>query len=243
MGAVSLRTLGLDGTVGLDLGRRCAVGICAVPLWTLGVHRRRLGMDAGTRGRDGEAGVCAGASRVCGRPAFQPVDVDRRRVAGVAWFPLGPREVYVPAYHVSPAYVQQVNVTNTTITNVNVTNVRYVNREVVGGVTAVPQSAFASSQPVGRAAVAVNPREIASAQVTGTAAIAPRQESVLGNVQGRGMATRPPAAIMNRPVVAKRRLRPLQFRLCSGRRLWRQIRVVLWTRRSWAGFGGISRRQ
>lgn len=124
-------------------------------------------------------------------------------VAGVAWFPLGPREVYVPAYHVSPAYVQQVNVTNTTITNVNVTNVRYVNREVVGGVTAVPQSAFASSQPVGRAAVAVNPREIASAQVTGTAAIAPRQESVLGNVQGRGMATRPPAAIMNRPVVAK----------------------------------------
>ena len=32
--------------------------------------------------------------------------------AGVAWFPLGPRDVYVPAYHCSPRYVQYVNVTN-----------------------------------------------------------------------------------------------------------------------------------
>src|SRR5271156_5277319 len=32
---------------------------------------------------------------------------------GVAWFPLGPGEVFVPGYHVSRAYVNQVNVTNT----------------------------------------------------------------------------------------------------------------------------------
>ena len=34
---------------------------------------------------------------------------------GVAWFPLGPREVYVPSYPVSRTYVTNVNVTNTTV--------------------------------------------------------------------------------------------------------------------------------
>ena len=42
---------------------------------------------------------------------------------GVAWFPLGPREVYVPPYRASERYVQRVNVTNTTVNVVNVTNV------------------------------------------------------------------------------------------------------------------------
>ena len=42
---------------------------------------------------------------------------------GVAWFPLGPREVYVPPYRTSVRYVQNVNVTNTTVNVVNVTNV------------------------------------------------------------------------------------------------------------------------
>src|SRR5207245_7824657 len=61
---------------------------------------------------------------------------------GVAWFPLGPREVYVPPYRVSPTYVNRVNVTNVTnITNVtNVTNVRYVNQSVPGAVTAVSRN-------------------------------------------------------------------------------------------------------
>ena len=50
----------------------------------------------------------------------------------VGWLPLGPGEVYAPAYHVSPTYFSQVNVTNTRINNsVNITNVYnnyYVNR-------------------------------------------------------------------------------------------------------------------
>ena len=63
----------------------------------------------------------------------------------VAWFPLGPREVYVPSYRVSPAYVNRVNVTNTTVNvtqvtnvynttivnnNTTINNVTYVNRNV-----------------------------------------------------------------------------------------------------------------
>ena len=63
---------------------------------------------------------------------------------GVAWFALGPREVYVPSYHTSPVYLNRVNVTNTVIVNnnmnVNVTNVQYVNRGAPGAVMAVQQT-------------------------------------------------------------------------------------------------------
>jgi len=77
--------------------------------------------------------------------------------ANVGWFPLAPREVYVPGYHVSPTYVRNVNITNTTIvnntyiTNVyqnSVTNIHYVNN-TSGAVTAVPHTVFTSGQRVG----------------------------------------------------------------------------------------------
>ena len=67
-------------------------------------------------------------------------------VGVAAWFPLGPGEVYRPAYHVSEVYVRNVNivhVTNVTvINNVNVTNVRYVNQNVAGAVTVVSGTRF-----------------------------------------------------------------------------------------------------
>src|SRR6202011_1247673 len=86
---------------------------------------------------------------------------------GVGWFPLGPREVYRPSYRVSETYVTRVNVTNVTnitnITNVtNVNNVRYVNQNVPGAVTAVSHTDFASSRPIGRAAVVLPPSAVAS---------------------------------------------------------------------------------
>jgi len=139
--------------------------------------------------------------------------------ANVGWFPLGPREVYVPSYNVSRRYVERVNVSNTTvntttitniyntqITNNNVTNTRitYVNRTVRGGVTAVPQSTFASAQPVARAVVVVNQQQIAAAPVNRRAAVAPTRNSVLGPSASAGnRVARPPAAIVQRPVVAK----------------------------------------
>src|SRR5215467_822843 len=132
---------------------------------------------------------------------------------GVAWFPLGPRDVYCPSYRVGPRYVEHVNVYNTTIinrtqvTNVyntvyvqkNVTNINYQNRTYV---TATSQASFTSAQPVGRNMVRVDSREVASAQVSPlTPAVAPQQRSVLGAAaQAR---VRPPAQVMARPVVAK----------------------------------------
>jgi hypothetical protein len=121
-----------------------------------------------------------------------------------AWFPLGPGEVYRPAYHVSDRYVRNVNivhVTNVTvINNVNVTNVRYVNREVPGGVTAVSHETFVSARPVGGAAVRVDVREVSQAQVIGsTAMIPPRRESVVGGP----IRTNVPAGRMERQVVVR----------------------------------------
>ena len=136
----------------------------------------------------------------------------------VAWFPLGPREVYVPAYAASPAYVNRINVSNTIVSsttvttvydthvtnNYSVTNVTYVNRTAPGAVTAVPRRAFTSAQPVARAAVPVSVQEAASAPVGARVALAPTRESVLGiHASTAGRATRPPAAAASRPVVAK----------------------------------------
>jgi len=138
----------------------------------------------------------------------------------VGWFPLGPREVYVPSYHVSREYENRINISNTTvnsttITNVynttiinkstTITNVTYANRNVQGAVTVVPQRAFASAQPVARAAVAVNAQQIAAAPVSARVAVAPTRESVLGaKAATANHVTAPPAAVMNRQVIAKR---------------------------------------
>jgi hypothetical protein len=138
----------------------------------------------------------------------------------VGWFPLGPREVYVPSYHVSREYVNRVNVSNTTVNNVtitnvynttiinkttNITNVTYVNRSVQGAVTVVPQRAFSSAQPVSRVAVAVNERQIAAASVSARVAVAPTRESVLGaRAATANHVSAPPQAVMNRQVIANR---------------------------------------
>jgi hypothetical protein len=137
----------------------------------------------------------------------------------VAWFPLGPREVYVPPYHVSPAYVNRVNISNTTVNqttvtnvynttivnnNTTVNNVTYVNRNVNGAVTAVPQHAFAGGQPVARSAVTLTRQQIAAAPVNARVAVAPTQNAVTG--PGAGTDNRvagPPRAVFTRPVIAK----------------------------------------
>ena len=80
----------------------------------------------------------------------------------VGWFPLAPREVYVPTYHVSPRYVQNVNITHVTnITNITtivnnpqaaVADRDFSNRKFPHAVTVVPTSVMTSRQPVAAAA-------------------------------------------------------------------------------------------
>jgi hypothetical protein len=137
--------------------------------------------------------------------------------ASVGWFPLGPREVYVPSYPVSRTYVNNVNVSNTTVNttvvnnyynnvvvnkNVTVTNVKYVNQGVPGAVSATSGTAFSSGRPVAQNAVKVDAREVANAPVVAmTPTATPQREAVLG--AGKPTTVRPPTAIANRAVVAK----------------------------------------
>jgi hypothetical protein len=129
---------------------------------------------------------------------------------GVGWFALGPREVYVPSYHTSPTYLNRINVTNTVIvnnvniTNVNITNVNYVNRGAPGAVMAVQREAFASAKPVQSAAVTVRPEALRSAPVIATAAIAPTRASIVRTAAPGASAVRPAAAVLARPVIAKK---------------------------------------
>ncbi|HVZ23513.1 MAG TPA: DUF6600 domain-containing protein, partial [Vicinamibacterales bacterium] len=144
--------------------------------------------------------------------------------AGVAWFPLGPREVYVPARRFSPRYVERVNVTNTVIvnrtyiTNVyenRVTHITYRNRTVPGAVTAVSRTTFTSAQPVGRHTVRLTEREITRVQATAFAPrIEPVRESRLGTV--RRNVRVPPATIVNRQVIVKREPPPAAARFARN---------------------------
>jgi hypothetical protein len=97
----------------------------------------------------------------------------------VGWFPLAPREVYVPSHPASVTYVRQINITNvvnvTHITSATIhgghaSHANYRNRE---DAVVVRQSDFAGSRPVARAALAVHPEALAAAPVSHRAAVAP----------------------------------------------------------------------
>ena len=149
-----------------------------------------------------------------GGPRFSvSVSVGSRGPGYVGWFPLGPREVYVPTYRTSPGYVNRVNVSNTTVNNITITNVynntentniRYSNKNVRGAVTAVSQTTFVSAHHVGKGAVIVNSQEITSAPVNRRAEVAPTRNSVLGPSAGGGnRAAQPPEKVNNRTIVSK----------------------------------------
>jgi hypothetical protein len=128
---------------------------------------------------------------------------------GVAWFPLGPREVYRPAYKVSPTYFERVNVSNTVVNKTviknvyvtkNVTNITYVNRRVPGAVVAVPQETFRSAQPVAKAVVKAPREVIEGREVADAAPVAPNEKSLHAGAPAR---EKPPARVFTRQVVAK----------------------------------------
>jgi hypothetical protein len=151
-----------------------------------------------------------------GGPRFA-VGVAVGGASSVGWFPLGPREVYVPSYRVSRTYVNNVNISNTTVNttvvnnyyntnvvnnNTTVTNVRYVNQRVPGAVTATSTQVLTTSQPVARNSVRVDERQMANAQVAiRTPAMAPERQAFVGG--GRPASARPPERIVNRAVVAR----------------------------------------
>jgi len=130
----------------------------------------------------------------------------------VGWFPLAPREVYVPSYRVSPRYAQNINITH--VTNVTVINNVFANpqgprefgnRRFPNAITVVPTAVMTARQPVAPAAAQLrqNPawsREIANVQPGRGAAtlIAPPVAAPpMRSVDPRNV--RPPPGVAERP--------------------------------------------
>jgi len=128
--------------------------------------------------------------------------------SGIGWFPLGPREVYVPPYAVSTTYVQRVNVTTVNITvenieRINVTQVTYVNRTAPYAVTAVPRQMFTAGRPTGGNTISFTTEQARRAPIIGMGAtVSPQRESVIFNSQA-APAPRPPAQVVGRPVFGR----------------------------------------
>jgi len=174
-----------------------------------------------------EGGWCWAPGPIAVRPVYAPAFVAfvggggfafGVGVAPVAWFPLAPREVWVPWYRTSPGYVNNVNITNTRVNVTQVTNVynttiinnntttvnriTYVNQRVPNAVTAVSHEAFVNARPVNNNLVKVDESKIAQAPIARNVPVQPVKQSVLG--AGRPAAAKPPAAVENRQVVATR---------------------------------------
>ncbi|HWS75944.1 MAG TPA: DUF6600 domain-containing protein [Quisquiliibacterium sp.] len=127
---------------------------------------------------------------------------------GVAWFPLGPREVYQPAYQVSRNYFTTINVSNTFVGTRAVHDVydgrgraahSYVNRQVPGAVVAMPENGFARSQPVPQSMVRVRGDELDRGQLTHAPAVAPLRPEPRPD----GGAGRAPPPVRERPVIVR----------------------------------------
>ena len=134
-------------------------------------------------------------------------------VGNVGWFPLGPREVYVPARRHSHRYFERVNVSNTVIVNntyfTNAYNNRgrnltYRNRAIPGAVTTVSRTTFTSAGRVGDHRVRVDDREMGRWRTAAVPPqIAPARESHYGG-STRGNFRPPPREVVDRQVVVRR---------------------------------------
>ncbi|MBV8051630.1 MAG: hypothetical protein JOZ80_10605 [Acidobacteriaceae bacterium] len=175
-----------------------------------------------------EGGWCWAPGPIVVRPVYAPAFVAFVGGGGfavgvgvgpaVAWFPLAPREVYVPWYRTSRGYFNNVNITNTRVNVTQVTNVynttiinnntttvnrvTYVNQRVPNAVTAVSHQTFASARPVNANLVKVDENKIAQAPVERNVPVQPVKQSVLG--AGRPTPVHPTTAVENRQVVATR---------------------------------------
>ncbi|HEX6614031.1 MAG TPA: DUF6600 domain-containing protein [Rhodanobacteraceae bacterium] len=137
----------------------------------------------------------------------------------VGWFPLGPRDVYVPPYRASRNYFTNINVTNIRNVYVNKTVINnyygnyaagrpyagareYAYRNNPRAFTAVPRNVFASARPVMPAVLHVKPAALARATVTPIPHVAPTRASLAIKPPKRPIA-RPIAKAFDRTVVAR----------------------------------------
>jgi hypothetical protein len=149
----------------------------------------------------------------------------------VGWFPLGPRDVYVPWYEGSRSYFNNINSRNTTvINNVYITNVYndysrgrpvsnfdYAYRNNRNAYTAVPHDAFINARSVERSRVQVTQAQLSQGRVVSRVEVAPTARSFVGGSATRGSGRAVSANTFERPVIA--RTAPPTIRLDAKERI------------------------
>jgi len=79
----------------------------------------------------------------------------------------------------------------------------YANRAVPGAIVAAGGEAFAGGRPIAAVAVRVSPGAVERAEIIHAAPLAPERAAVLGGRAPLAGSHVPPAAVVNRPVVAR----------------------------------------
>lgn len=132
----------------------------------------------------------------------------------IGWFPLGPRDVYVPWYRVSRGYFGRVNVHNTVvINNTYVTNVYndfyvqgrpmrrdYTFRDAANAVTVVPRDSFVSARSAAESMARLRPGMLEQGELMTSAPAAPIRASLADE---RGRAAAPATRAFERDIVAR----------------------------------------
>lgn len=132
----------------------------------------------------------------------------------IGWFPLGPRDVYVPWYRVSRPYFGRINVHNTVvINNTYVTNVYndfyvqgrpvsrdYTFRSAANAVTVVPRDTFVTARNAAESMARLRPGALEQGELLGRAPAAPTRASLSGGLSSRQA---PDARIGTREVIAR----------------------------------------
>ncbi|MFJ4291382.1 DUF6600 domain-containing protein [Cupriavidus sp. NPDC089707] len=100
---------------------------------------------------------------------------------GVAWYPLGPRDAYRPAYRASPSYVARIN--RVTVNNFVMGDrgrpAPYANRNVPGAITGMPARNFVEGRPV-RGMHRAEWRNLPAGEARGGPPVAPVKSSLVG---------------------------------------------------------------
>lgn len=125
----------------------------------------------------------------------------------VAWFPLGPDDIYYPAYKVNQEYFIKMNSGNTLINkniiasafNKSMPAFNFKNLQIQKGITAISKSAFVQAQPANKNMINIPP--LKKVQAASHPTVAPQASSILGAAAITG--NKPTAQILNQPIIAK----------------------------------------
>ena len=145
-----------------------------------------------------------------GRPGFGFAARFGAGFEGVAWFPLGPHDVFVPGYHASARYVQYINVTNarmlkvsdvTTVSN-NRGSENFMYARNTAAVTVVSKDTFVNARSVGARTEHITAEQLEGAHSGESARLGPTHESFF-TASEKISETKPAVPFSQRPVVAR----------------------------------------